>query len=216
MREWSKDSGGIARRIVIAIFAIAALTLGLAACGSDSDSPADDTSTAAAAVVDKEAGIYRDVQLTLVNGVPANPHGQEGDWFYVCFYTPDQCDDPSGVERWGDGYNVDRGKSVTATYNDELTGRVQYPIGYSYVEFTAFNPCCAAPWIKLEMFSDIKDGYDGHPALIADGKWSLPDIGKPQTVKLSGDNFTLERSEDTSDAIQLTLTPLGGASSPDA
>jgi len=191
---------------------IAALAVGVTACGSDSDSSGGDT-TAAEVVENKEAGLYRDVQLTVTNGVPANTEGQEGDWFYLCFHAPNDCADPSGVEKWGDGYDVARGKSVTKAYANELKGRVQYPVGYAYTLFTAFNPCCKEPWIELEMHSDIKDGYDGRPALIDSGKWSLAE-GDSETVKVGGDSFKIERSDDTSDAVVLNLTPLGGASSP--
>jgi hypothetical protein len=209
----------IGARTAAALLTVGVLSVGLSACGSDSSS--DSASAAegsASSVVNKEAGIYRYVQLTVKNDTSPENDPDSGPWFYVCFTQPDKCGDGHGIKpdpaRGGDGETATAPSTVLPL--DDVTGELAYPPGYSYWVFTAHNPAAARPTITLQRYTTIQSGCTPLPAPCSVGdaqKWALdePSAGQDnaQDVKIGGNSFVLTRSPDTSDDIVMTLTARG-------
>ena len=219
------------------LLALAAISIGVAACGSSSSSSTNSSNQAAAektiaSDVIKEAGIYKHVQLTVKNVTPEKDDPGTGPWFYVCFTLPSKCGTGDGIKpdpaRVTDAEAV--AKAPVATDDDtatspdttgsggDVTGELAYPPGYGYWTFRAHNPAAARPTIALQSWTTIDRACREHNQTApcptdTNGTWALdepPAGGKTEVnVTLAGSNFTFVRWPDTADSIVMAIVARG-------
>jgi hypothetical protein len=164
-------------RSAAAALALGLLSVGLAACGSDSSSTTKSTATA---VKEKQAGVYRDVQVTVVNGL------KDAQWFTVCFREP-----ASGCKD---------GNSITAQSSDgasrveggiDAYSESKHRIQPSIESVNPHEP--ARPWITLKGL-----GESAHNWRMYQGDTAEADI--------NGGHFAIKREDDSSDYVRFTIT----------
>jgi hypothetical protein len=176
-----------AGRSVSALLAVGALAVGLTACGSDSSSDSSNAKGSTSTVVKKHAGLYRDVQLEVLNSSPKQ-------------VSVSLCTDYIDANHRANcpaGGHLEPSDSAHFT-SGEVSGAL-YSAGH--IAFRVVNPAGARPYF------DIFPTGDTYSTDVGTYRFS---VGDDPVVKDFNHSVVIrmERFEDTENAIVMKMTVL--------
>lgn len=162
-------------KIGAALVVAGVLLVGPSACGSD---PSSDSTGSEPAVAEKEAGIGRAVNLTVISQKPAAFE------LTLCGVGDGRCRTYQRVQS---------GESAALTATEGVRGSISIPEG-KRVDFDAQNPIIGQPYIALQSPGD-KSGRE---------ELTLSE-GDQRQITFNGYSFVASRRTDSDDSKQLAL-----------